>query len=123
MDDGDDAAEPARVNWSVPPPPPGQEPAPSEAALGEEFLFHLYRGSELLKEDRFYEAKPELERALAFQPRDVEGQSLLGVVYFRLGHYPRAIQIYEELIRARPSELAPRINLALCYLKTGQLAG
>jgi len=124
MDDDDEGPEPARVNWSVPPPPPGMEPATSsEAALGEEFLFHLYRGSELLKEDRFYEAKPELERALAFQPRDIEGQSLLGVVYFRLGHYPRAIQIYEELIRARPTEVAPRINLALCYLKTGQLAG
>jgi uncharacterized protein (AIM24 family) len=51
----------------------------------------------------------------------VEGQSLLGVVYFRLGHYPRAIQIYEELIRVRPAEIAPRINLALCHLKTGQL--
>ena len=123
MDDRDEPAELARVNWSVPPPPPGTEPETSQAALGEEFLFHLYRGSELLKDDRFYEAKSELERALAFQPRDVEGQSLLGVVYFRLGHYPRAIQIYEELIRVRPAEVAPRINLALCYLKTGQLAG
>ncbi len=123
MDESDDSAPPARVNWSVPPPPPSMATETSEAALGEEFLFHLYRGSELLKEDRFNEAKPELERALAFQPRDVQGQSLLGVVYFRLGHYPRAIEIYEELIRVRPTEVAPRINLALCYLKTGQLAG
>jgi uncharacterized protein (AIM24 family) len=123
MDDSDEAGEPARVHWSVPPPPPGHESEASDAALGEEFLYHLYRGSELLKDDQFYEAKSELERALAFQPRDIEGQSLLGVVYFRLGHYPRAIQIYEELIRVRPTEVAPRINLALCYLKTGQLAG
>jgi hypothetical protein len=54
------------------------------------------------------------------QPRDVEGQGLLGVVYFRLGLYPRAIQIYEDLIHAYPQEVTPRINLALCYLKTGQ---
>src|SRR5262249_54051109 len=119
MPDHDGPDERARVHWSVPPPPP--DPAPSATALGEEFLFHLYRGSELLKEDQFYEAKTELERAIAFQPRDVEGQSLLGIVYFRLGHYPRAIQIYEELTRVRPEEVAPRINLALCYLKTGQL--
>ena len=61
----------------------------------EDFLFHLYRGSELLQENRVREAKEELERALSFQPRDAEGQGLLGVVYFRLGMYPRAISIYE----------------------------
>jgi len=112
----------ARLHWSVPPPPPGSDPETfSPAAIGEEFLFHLYRGSELLQEDQVYEAKSELERALSLQPQDVEGQSLLGIVYFRLGHYPRAIQIYEALVRARPEEVAPRVNLALCFLKTGQL--
>jgi hypothetical protein len=122
MGDPDGTDDRARVHWSVPPPPSNGESEPHAAALGEEFLFHLYRGSELLKDDQFYEAKSELERALSLQPRDVEGQSLLGVVYFRLGHYPRAIQIYEELIRVRPAEVSPRVNLALCYLKTGQLA-
>lgn len=106
--------------WS-PFPTTGSAESPGDTAPGPEFLFHLYRGSELLKDDHVDEAKSELERALAMQPRDVEGQSLLGVVYFRLGHYPRAIQIYEDLVRARPAEIAPKINLALCYLKTGQL--
>lgn len=110
------------MHWSVPPPPPGAEPeAISPSAIGEEFLFHLYRGSELLQEDQVYEAKSELERALSLQPQDIEGQSLLGIVYFRLGHYPRAIQIYEAFVRLHPEEVAPRVNLALCFLKTGQL--
>lgn len=87
---------------------------------GEDFLFHLYRGSELLQDNCVAEAKEELERALSMQPRDIEGQGLLGVVYFRLGLYPRAIQIYEDIIRACPREASPRVNLALCYLKTGQ---
>ncbi len=88
---------------------------------GEDFLFHLYRGSELLQDNRIEEAKGELETALGMQPRDVEGQGLLGVVYFRLGMYPHAMGIYEELVRSCPGEVTPRINLALCYLKTGQL--
>jgi hypothetical protein len=109
---------------TVPPPsmPPEseREPAPSSAFDGEDFLFHLYRGSELLQDNCVEQAKEELERALRFQPRDVEGQGLLGVVYFRLGLYPRAIGIYEELARSCPDEITPKVNLALCYLKTGQ---
>ncbi len=89
---------------------------------GEDFLFHLYRGSELLQDNRVAEAKGELETALAMQPRDIEGQGLLGVVYFRLGMYPHAMEIYEGLVRACPDEVTPKINLALCYLKTGQLS-
>jgi DNA-binding SARP family transcriptional activator len=86
----------------------------------EDFLFHLYRGSELLQDNRVGEAKEELEQALQLQPRDPKGQDLLAVVYFRLGMYPRAIQIYEILVRDNPHEPALMVNLALCYLKTGQ---
>jgi hypothetical protein len=87
---------------------------------GEDFLYHLYRGSELLQDNCIPQAKEELERALKLQPQDTEGQGLLGVVYFRLGLYPRAIGIYEEIIKACPAEVSPRVNLGLCYLKTGQ---
>jgi Flp pilus assembly protein TadD len=97
------------------------EAPPSAGSFdGEDFLYHLYRGSELLQDNCVPQAKEELERALKLQPRDTEGQGLLGVVYFRLGLYPRAIGIYEEIIKACPNEVSPRVNLGLCYLKTGQ---
>ena len=107
------------------PPPeagfPKSEP-PSGAMASDDFLYHLYRGSEFLQDNRVEEAKDELERALRLQPRDIEGQGLLGIVYFRLGLYPRAIDIYERISRLAPNEIVPKVNLALCYLKTGQLA-
>jgi Flp pilus assembly protein TadD len=100
---------------------PGDSDAPPSSNFdGEDFLYHLYRGSELLQDNCVPEAKEELERALKLQPRDTEGQGLLGVVYFRLGLYPRAIGIYEDIIKAMPHEISPRVNLGLCYLKTGQ---
>jgi tetratricopeptide (TPR) repeat protein len=74
----------------------------------EDFLFHLYRGSELLQENRVLEAKEELEFALTMQPSDPKGQDLLGAVYFRLGHYPRAIQIYEALEQGFPKDASIR---------------
>ncbi|MDB4933957.1 MAG: Tetratricopeptide 2 repeat protein [Labilithrix sp.] len=92
---------------------------PDDAA-NEDFLFHLYRGSELLQDNRAHEAKEELERALHLQPHDAKGQDLLAVVYFRLGLYPRAISIYEQLRRTSTRDPALLLNLALCYLKTGQ---
>ncbi len=98
------------------------EPSPESVreVAAEDFLFHLYRGNELLQDDRVHEAKRELEHALALQPRDAKGQDLLAIVYFRLGLYPRAITIYERLLLSYPNVTTPRINLALCYLKTGQ---
>ncbi len=101
----------------------GDFPRPIDSVrevASEEFLFHLYRGAELLQDARVHEAKEELEAALDLQPRDPKGQDLLAVVYFRLGLYPRAIQIYEHLKRDNPSDMALMVNLALCYLKTGQ---
>jgi uncharacterized protein (AIM24 family) len=97
-----------------------RRPPPSRDIAGEDFLFHLYRGSELLQDNRVHDAKAELEQALSLQPSDPKGQDLLGIVYFRLGLYPRAIAIYERLIQLHPEALEPRINLALSYLKTGQ---
>jgi uncharacterized protein (AIM24 family) len=93
---------------------------PSSRDVGEEFLYHLHRGSELLQSDRMHDAQAELEQALAQKPRDPKGQDLLAVVYFRLGLYPRAISIYEGLVEAHPEAVTPRVNLGLCYLKTGQ---
>ncbi len=102
----------------MPPPPP--PPPPGDP--GEDFLFHLYRGGELLQDNRIHEAKAELEQALALSPADPKGQDLLGVVYFRLGLFPRAIGIFEKLVADFPEALEPRVNLALCFLKTGQPA-
>ncbi len=92
----------------------------SRDAGAEDFLYHLYRGSELLQDNRVHEAKSELEQALSRKPADPKSQDLLAVVYFRLGMYPRAISIYEVLVRQHPESVTPRVNLALCYVKTGQ---
>ena len=99
--------------------PEGRDPAASE----DDFLFHLYRGSDLLMQERVVEAKEELERALSMQPQDAKGQDLLAGVYFRLGVYPRAIETWQRLVDAYPRDATLRVNLALALLKTGQPAG
>src|SRR5215469_16456445 len=113
------ADDPAlRAPSLLPSAPPEAESA--RDSTQEDFLFHLYRGSEFLQENRVLEAKEELEYALTMQPSDPKGQDLLAAVYFRLGLYPRAIQIHEALATQFPRDVSVKINLALGYLKTGQ---
>jgi uncharacterized protein (AIM24 family) len=107
---------------AVPPEGPSEKATgvtPS-AAPAEDFLYHLYRGSDMLMQNRVGEAKDELERALAYQPQDAKSQDLLAGVYFRLGVYPRAIEIWERLVAAYPRDATLRVNLALALFKTGQ---
>nr|WP_240806982.1 tetratricopeptide repeat protein [Polyangium spumosum] len=85
-------------------------------------MFHLYRGGELLQDGRLEEARAELEQALVLSPADAKAQDLVGVVYFRLGLYPRAIGVFEKLVHDHPEAHEPRVNFALCLLKTGQPA-
>ncbi len=113
----------ARASVREPRPLPRlPEPAEADADLDDEnFLFHLYRGSELLQDGREHEAKEELEQALLRKPGDQKGQDLLAVVYFRVGLFSRAIAIYEQLQQKRPKDSALRLNLALCHLKAGHV--
>jgi len=92
---------------------------PAEA----DFLFHLYRGSELLNDHRLLEAQSEFEYALTLEPSDARTQGLLAVVYFRRGFYARSIATYRTLLKDRPDDPSLRLNLALCYLKTGETHG
>lgn len=102
--------------------PPERKPVRSDRVVPDEFVFHLHRGVELLEEGRSLEAKEALELALSERPKDPESQALLALVYFRLGLYPRAIEIYRLLAEAHPDTLSLKVNLAVCYLKTGQHA-
>src|SRR5579883_1637657 len=86
-------AEKGAARGPLPPSPPAS-PSPDEASAAEgapeDFLFHLYRGSELLQENRALEAQAELEFALALRPLDAKGQDLLAAACFRVGSFARA---------------------------------
>jgi hypothetical protein len=112
---------PAIANAITSRPPPLAPPGETDGERSEEFLFHLYRGMELLQDNRASEAKDELEQALAREPSDAKAQELLASACFRIGQIPRAIEIYERLPRDRAPAL--RVNLAVCYLKAGHTRG
>lgn len=85
------------------------------------FLTLLYRGGELLQAGQLEDARTQLEAAYQLQPDNEKGQNLLGLAYFKLGHFDRAAEIYEGLVRENASDPTLRVNLGLVYLKSGQL--
>ena len=92
-----------------------------KSPVDEEFLKQLYQGGELLAQGLLNEARALLERAHQLQPRNEKGRNLLGLAYFKLGHFDRAAEMYEALVRDNPVDATLRVNLGLVYLKTNAL--
>ncbi|WNG27898.1 tetratricopeptide repeat protein [Cystobacter fuscus] len=92
-----------------------------KSPVDEEFLKQLFQGGELLAQGRLDEARRLLERAHQLQPRNEKGRNMLGLAYFKLGHFDRAAEIYEALVRDNPVDATLRVNLGLVYLKTNAL--
>ena len=91
-----------------------------EAGIEDDFLYHLYRGGELLAGGQNQEARDELERAFHLKPRNQKAQNLLGLVYFKLGLLERSAEIYEMLVQDNPTDATLRVNLGLVHLKAGE---
>lgn len=96
---------------------------PAEAADAHLSAFqqHLERGLALGQQRRFEEARAELERAYALEPRSPKVQSSLGQVYFKLGLLEAARTVYQRLLLAHPGEVPLEVNLGLVQLRLGQL--
>ena len=92
----------------------------SWSATTEEFLALIHRSTQLMRDNRPEEAKKTLEAAFETRKNDPSSQATLGLVYFKLGIYPRAAAIYKKLVQEFPKEPTLRLNLGLVYLKTGQ---
>ena len=86
----------------------------------EQFLLSLYRGSELLHDDRLAEAESELQRAISVRPYDLQATSLLAVTYLKSHRYDEAVALFETLRAANPNDPSVLLNLSLCHLRTGQ---
>jgi hypothetical protein len=97
---------------------PGAEPDADRSEA--DFLFHVYRGSELLHDGHLLEAQTELEHALTIVPSDPRTEGLLAAAYFRSGLCTRAITMYRALLDDNPDDPTLRLNVALCHLKMGQ---
>ncbi len=58
-------------------------------------------------------------RALLIAPEDANGLNTHGVILKKLGHYARAIEAYQEVIRIDPEYFPPWVNLGTIHALTG----
>jgi len=81
---------------------------------------HLWRGEEALDAGDPARAVAELERAIAQDPRSVEGYFYLGMAYGQLEQYALAVQAYEQAGHLSPGSAEVSWNLALMYAELGR---
>jgi protein O-mannosyl-transferase len=72
----------------------------------------LYYGME----GRLDEARRELEKAIAIEPRNFELHNNLGIIYREQGDLGRAIREYQLVLQLEPADAMARYNLGNVYL-------
>ncbi|HUT99901.1 MAG TPA: tetratricopeptide repeat protein [Myxococcota bacterium] len=102
--------------------PGGLNPGELDEDVRDDFLYHFYRGSEMLSCGRLEEAREHLEKAGELKPDNSRCQNLLGLVYLKLSNFEQSIAIYRGLVERFPEEETLRVNLASVYIRAGKLA-
>jgi tetratricopeptide (TPR) repeat protein len=72
---------------------------------------HLGAGIAASLERRDADARDELERALALDPKLVEARALLGQIQYRIGERALAVRTYETLVAMAPDDRDARATL------------
>lgn len=75
--------------------------------------------AESLQQNRAYDAKKLLERALLLNPKDASAHFKLARACDELGDTKRAIAEYQQVLQIQPSHAAAVFNIAGCYQSMG----
>jgi tetratricopeptide (TPR) repeat protein len=78
-----------------------------------------YRANSLIAKGRLNEAVADLQSALVVEPLTVTKINLARV-YARTGRYAEAISLYQEILKAEPSNAEARADLAAVMIESGK---
>jgi Flp pilus assembly protein TadD len=76
----------------------------------------------LIRDEKFADAIPRLERALEQHPRDANIMMLLGLSYGSVGNFPQSLDWYLKALARDPDHKLAHENLGILYLKMNDLA-
>lgn len=88
----------------------------SKGSVDERFQSKLTSAKKYVEEEKFAEARIELQSAVDLKPEDPEGYYQLAEVQIRLGDYGRALENYNSAINFNANHTEARIHLASLQL-------
>lgn len=68
----------------------------------------------------YEDAISNFEKILASEPNHFDALQSLGMAYYRMGNYPKAIEIGHLAEKQKPDEQSVHTNLSLFYMKNGE---
>ena len=91
-----------------------------KGAITKEFAAYLFQGSLYSMEEKYAEAAASLEKAWEINPKDPDINFNLGVCYFLLNDYQKAIVYLFTTLKLEPEDLQAYELLAKAYYNTGK---
>ena len=82
---------------------------------------HLEFGNHYFANERYAEAVPEFEKAVALDPNFGPAFNMLGYAHARMGNYDKAESAFKRYVAANPGDPNPIDSLAELFLTMGQL--
>jgi tetratricopeptide (TPR) repeat protein len=106
-----------------------QEPAPAAEAptqvgsgVAKEIVEAVRAGEELMKQEKYKEAVPQFEKAMAGLPDNVQLKQVLAQAYYKAGDLKKAIGMLEQVTSADPTNIGASLLLVNLYLENKQLS-
>lgn len=88
----------------------------SSSNKDEEYSSKLESAKKFVAQEKFQEARIELQTAVDLKPEEAEGYYELAEVLVRIGEYGRALENYNSAINYNPNHVNARIHLASLQL-------
>ncbi len=94
--------------------------AVDKGSISKEYATYLFQGSLHIMNEEYDQARASLDKAWEINPKDVNVNYNLGLVYYSLGEYKESAVYFYAVLKLQPDDIEAYEFLAKAYYHTGE---